>query len=540
MMAMDRERAARLAWTDGTNGIIAATTGGVAVQAGIQVLKDGGNAADAAVTTALAEVVNAGGSYVSFAGVMAALYYDSATGKVYSLNAAFDRPQEEKDSLSIPETGGRTVLVPGFMAGVQAIHDRFGKVPFQDLFKPAINLAEKGEALNALLAWNIESKKDVLSRFPETKRVFTDVTGRFYSIGLLRGPDLFRQPELGVTLRKVASQGADYMYGGEWGRKFVDAIRSIGGKINMGDMKNYKVAWEEPLRSSYRDIQVFAAAPSSLGGGELIEALNLLELADLKKHGHWTNSADSLYRFIQIASCNHVLFKPAMYNGRLLTPQSRVTKETARWIWEQMQNGKWPPVTTAASGDAGGKKHSAAIVVVDRWGNMAVITHSINTDTWGATGLFVDGVSIPDSARFHKQEMQMIGSGARLFDLPSPLIFCQDGKPILGCSTIGAGREKMLQVLVNIFDFGMKPRAAIKVPAFLPSGQWHGGLIARFNKRTFNPKVLDDLRARGITVKEARFGAALQGAWVGIQIDPNNRHFSGAVSPGDSEQVEGY
>ena len=169
MMAADRDRAALPRWTGGTNGIIAATTGGYPVEAGLKVLKEGGNAADAALTTALAETVRAAGSYVSFAGAMVALYYDAHTGKVYSLNAGYNVPLKENDPLSIPPTGGRTVLVPGFMAGVQALHDRFGKLPFQRLFEPSIMLAENGEPVYGLLGWQIQSRKPTLAGFPKRK-----------------------------------------------------------------------------------------------------------------------------------------------------------------------------------------------------------------------------------------------------------------------------------------------------------------------------------------------------------------------------------
>lgn len=101
----------------GTNGLIAATTGGKALEAGLEVLKEGGTAADAAMTTALCEVVQAAGSYVSFAGPLMMVYFEAASGKVYYLDAEYATPLNEKNPHSIPHTGGRTALVPGFMAG---------------------------------------------------------------------------------------------------------------------------------------------------------------------------------------------------------------------------------------------------------------------------------------------------------------------------------------------------------------------------------------------------------------------------------------
>ena len=144
---------------------------------------------------------------ISYAGILMMIYYDAADKKVYSLNAGYNTVQEEKDPLTIPGRGkpsGRSALTTGFFAGVQAAHDRFGKLRFASLFEPAIYLAEKGVVVDRLLGFFIDSQKGVLTRLPETKRVFTKENGEFYKIG-----DLFKQPQLAETLRKVGSQGAD-------------------------------------------------------------------------------------------------------------------------------------------------------------------------------------------------------------------------------------------------------------------------------------------------------------------------------------------
>ena len=162
---------------EGTNGMIAATTGGRAIQAGLEILKEGGSAADAAMTTALCEVVHAAGSYVSFAGPMMMVYYEAASGKAFYMDTEYAVPLNETEPGSIPSKGGRTALVPGFMAGVQAAHDRFGKLAFSRLFEPAISMAADGEKVGAVMEWWIDSKKGVLGRYPETKKIFTRSDG---------------------------------------------------------------------------------------------------------------------------------------------------------------------------------------------------------------------------------------------------------------------------------------------------------------------------------------------------------------------------
>jgi gamma-glutamyltranspeptidase / glutathione hydrolase len=120
----------------------------------LESLKRGGSAADAVLTTALSQVALNAGATVSYAGILTAVYYDSSSGKVYSLNASWNTPRNETDPLSIPPQGtafGRTALVPGFMAGVEALHQRFGRRPFAELFEPSIWLAEQDFPLPPLI-----------------------------------------------------------------------------------------------------------------------------------------------------------------------------------------------------------------------------------------------------------------------------------------------------------------------------------------------------------------------------------------------------
>jgi len=507
-----------------TNGIVAATTGGAATQAGLDILKEGGSAADAAMATALCEVTHAGGSYVSFAGLMMLTYFDVASGKVYFLDAQFQVPLAETNAHSIPKTGGRTALVPGFMAGVQAAHKRFGKVPFARLFEPAIALAEKGETVNRSIEWWINSKKSVLSRLPETKKVFTKPDGKFYVKG-----DLFRQPALAETLRKVAAQGADYMYGGDWGRKFVEVIQQNGGKITREDMTNYQARWEEPVQTTFREYQVFAPSLSTWGGVNNIEALNLLELADLKSSGPYTTSPRSLLWLMQIAECHKMTWqnKPP---GRDLSPRSRATKETAAWIWAQMQSGKWAWLPEGVRKNAA--SHSDGIVVVDQWGNMAVVGHTINTGLWGNTGIFVDGISIPDAASFQPADVARAGPGNHLPNGMNPMLFLRDGKAVLGSSAVGGGLHyKTLQALACVLDFDMDPQAAVDTPAFLPNGVAEG---------SFDSKVLGGVKALGLKVNILSEKEAQWGYWVGVRVNPTNRHLFGGVSRGLESGVAGY
>jgi len=168
---------------------------------------------------------------------------------------------------------------------------------------------------------------------------------------------------------------------------------------------------------------------------------------------------------------------------------------------------------------------------------MAVANHTINTMLWGKTGLFVDGVSIPDSGSFQGPEMAKAGPGNRLPTGMCPLIVCRDGKPFLGSAATGGGlHAKTLQMLANILDFGLDPQTAADMPAFVG---WGAGQV---EANTFDPKVLDGLVKMGLRVEvvSPKQAVVSRGYWAGIRIDPVTRRRQGGVSRGLEGGVAGY
>jgi gamma-glutamyltranspeptidase/glutathione hydrolase len=516
------------ALAEGQNGMVVGTSGPMSVRLGLETLKDGGTAVDAVLATALAQVVECAGSYVSHAGVLSMLYYEASSGKVHHLNAGFNTPREENEPLSIPGGGkpsGRTALVPGFMAGVQAAHDRFGKLTRTEVFAPAIEIAERGFKVNAWLGRTMEARKPVLSRLPASRRIFTKEGDSFYA-----ERDQFHQPELANTLRHVAKQGAAFMYTGEWADQFVAAVQREGGRITHDDMKRYRATWDEPLQTIYRGHQVYVPGFSSHGGVTMIEALHLLQEANLPKRGHYTTTPASLFWLMQISHCQVLDYLPTEtlknFDGLDLTAHSRVKKETAAAIWQRMQGGKWSFAANFREQSTNRPNHSDGIVAVDRWGNVAALTHSINTVIWGNTGLFVGGVSIPDAAGYQQAAIQETRPGERLADAMCPMIVLDGGKPSLGSSVIGGGvHQKTLQVLASLLDFGMDPQLAVEQPAFLLPAFPEGPPVAQVERGKFDAPVLEGVRALGQRISELskQEADAFLGYWVGIQIAPTSK-----------------
>ena len=531
----------------GSRAMIVGTSEPLAIHAGLEALRHGGNAADAALTTALAQVVLSAGAAISYAGILTAVYYDAESGKVYTLNASYNTVQNEKDPLSIPGMGehsGRTALVPGYMAGVQALHDRFGKLPFSALFDPAIWIAENGVPVGSVVSFWISSQKNFITRLPETKRVFTKPDGELYKYG-----ELFRQPELAATLRKVATQGSAYMYKGEWAHHFVGLVQREGGKMTLDDLAAYRPLWTEPLQAAYRDYQVVLLGPPNTGGFITLGALQLAEVAGLKKYGHYATSPEALYDLIQIERTTEVFANMPSSARQKNFPEvdpslaSLLNPKAAERFWTRIRSKMVPQPLADPS-----PHHSAGIVAVDEQGNVACILHSINGVLWGATGIFVDGVSIPDSAVFQQRPILDAGPGMRLPESTNPLIVLKGGKPVLASVAIGWGLHNVtIENLINILDFGMDPQTAVNQPN--TRGPFVGVIAntpgkPEFEKEAivqgqFPQSVIDGVEARGQAIKLVD-ERAQPGYWIGIQIEPNSHKLKGAGTPLLPALVEGY
>ena len=251
---------------------------------------------------------------------------------------------------------------------------------------------------------------------------------------------------------------------------------------------------------------------------------------------------------MQIGNCQILDYLPAetlkSFAGLDLTPASRVKRETSAAIWQRMQTGEWPFAAKLRKEDDLPPNHSDGVVVADHWGNMAVVTHSIYTVTWGDTGLFVGGISIPDAGAIHQSAIERAGPGNRLADGMCPLIVLGgEGKPVLGSSAIGGGlHQKTLQVLSSVLDFGIDPQVAVEQPAFLLPDASADQLVAQVDRSSFDGKLLDAVRRLGQPIRELtrQEAGAYRGYWVGVQIAPQSKLRRGIGSREIPSVAEGY
>jgi gamma-glutamyltranspeptidase/glutathione hydrolase len=536
---------------EGSAGAVTVAYNGLAARAGLEALQRGGNAIDAAMTAALTQVALTAGAPISYFGILSLVYYDAATGKTHTMNAEWNTVRGETDAATIPGKidlsseqavrgtvpSGRTALVGGFMKGVEAAHRRFGKLPFGDLFDPAIYVAEHGIPVTHDLAWFFEMRAEDLHRLPATRAILMKPDGTSY----LQGDTLY-QRELAKTLRAVAAHGADYMYKGPWAKKLVAAVQADGGKMALEDLAAYEVTWGEPIAGSIGEYEIRTNPPPNMGGVGMIEAQNLARAAGLVADGHWTKSPVALRKALDLSQLIFIDYLPdalrqQLFPGLDLSPTARLTAAHATELWARFQAGAVPFRWKTPE-----LNHSDDVVVIDRHGNIAALTQSINCVFWGKTAINIDGISIGDPASFQQAQIAKLRPGARLPGPTEQGILFKNGSPVLGFASMGSGlHHRTFQALLNITAFGMSVREAIDAPDFFypQINATTGELTLTVPQGRYPKSVLD---ATGLAYREIDAAAARlsgEGLWVGISRDPatgrleagsSNRNNSAAVA----------
>ncbi|MCW3849093.1 gamma-glutamyltransferase family protein [Sphingomonas sp. LB-2] len=500
-------------------GIVAGTASPIAVEAGAQVLREGGTAADAAATTALVQVTTMLGANVSPAGVLQLVYYEARTGKVHVLDAGWGTWRGETSPATIPDTdlslvtgraatlkpgpAGRKMLVPGFMAGIEAMHTRFGRLPFRRLFDPAIWYADHGVPVTGLLAAYFSIGTAKLMETPEGRRFAKPGGADFPKLG-----ERYLQPELANLYKAVAAHGAREMYRGRWARHYVDAVRSAGGAAAMADMRAYAPRWGKPLETAFDGATVMGPDARNTSSCAALEALNLIG------HAKAVGEAEAFRATalaLRVAIFSHwgpaaaAFEKAAGIGGSCTARMSPAYGSIASGAMETMLGGTADPAPEG--------HHSASVVVVDRWGNVAALVHSSNTAVWGDSGMVVDGVPLPVPASNYRHLLVGLTPGARVPSDMAPVIVLQGGKPVLAVATIGSsvvpetvrlvatlGRPGSLAAILGapplLLNYEEQSLPLMGREEFVPAGR-------------YSPAMLNAVRAGGLRVREVDAQRAL-------------------------------
>lgn len=487
----------------------------LSAHAGLQTLRAGGSAADAAVVMATVDTVVLPGTS-TLGGTMTALFYEAATGRMHALNAGLNRVLARAGAAPYDHTAdrdtGRAVLVPGVIAGLEALWRRFGALPWAALWRPAIDVAREGFPIYPFYRDTLERRRDVILRYPEGRAIFTP-TGRLPNVG-----ETFRQPRLAGTLGHIATEGAAYIYHGTWADRFVAAVRAAGGLMSREDLERYAVRWEEPLAGTYLGYELQATPPPHYGGAMLAFELNVAEALDLHRRPPRMASARTFFDEIQIWKAAMAIEALAV-DPRAVTPDARAAMEDIL----SKQHGRRVAERIRASGTTETPQsrgtHSHHVVAVDAAGNMATATHTVQADAWGDSGLFIDGIA-PNSTAY-----QLLTwcpePGGRIAEPLSAYIVLHDGKPLLAAGAISLGAfAASLQTTIDVLAHGRSIAEAIAAPRW---GHYE------FDVRTlqfgeaigvesgFAAALLDEVEALGQPL--LRDGWADTGIWTAIGRD---------------------
>jgi gamma-glutamyltranspeptidase/glutathione hydrolase len=537
-----RELARAAALLQQTPAVVAAANP-LAVDAAIEILRQGGSAADAAVAIqAMLGLVEPQSSGVGGGGFM--LYYNAASGEVAALDGREKAPAGAAPDMFLDAQGkplsyvtavrsGRSTGVPGAMALLFAAHERVGVLPWRELFTPAIRAATNGFKVSARLAGYL-APDFVFAPTADVRALFARPNGE-----ALREGDLFKNPEYARTLRRIATEGVSALYKGSIADAIVKRTHAdpLPGTMTLADLAAYHADWEQPLCRPYRDYSVCVPPPPS-SGVSLLELLAMLDDTDIAKRGPtdpqaWFEFAEASR--LMYADRDRYVADPAFISvpvERLLDPG--YLAERARLIGARA--GPAPVAGTFAAvrrgadatREAAGTSH---FVVMDAHGNVAAMTTTVES-VFGSgrtvagfvlNNQLTDFSSLPNDD--HGPVANAVQGSKRPRSSMAPVIVLdQDhhfvaalGSP--GGSAILAYNAK---TVVGVLAWGLSMQAAIELPNLIARGNDFVGELGRFS-----PQLLAGLSARGIEVTS---GHAEGSGLHGIRKKPDGSYEGGADS----------
>jgi len=464
----------------GTHGMVS-TASPLASEAAFDVLKNGGNAIDAAIAAAFAiGVVEPDGSGIGGGGCM--LVYLEKEKKTFYINF-YQKASEKIEEVDWKYGEGdspKIVLVPGNVAGLTTALKEFGTMELKDIMKYAIEYAENGFPIDKTLATILLDNYELLEKNDELKKAFLP-TG----FPLMEGETLV-QKDLAKTLRIISEKGAKGFYEGEIAKRISEGVTSNGGRITLNDLKNYKAEIGEPIKGSYRGYEVVTAnVPQS--GVALIETLNMFEFINFKKLGHYTESPMALHLMSEsllrsYADRYYYVGDPKFSDIPVAGLASKVYAfnrfqdidffKTDEAGYRKTEPGDpyefMPAVPDYKETDSEKSGHTTHISVIDKDGNMVALTQTLGT--FFGSGYSVAGIIFNDSySNFSSRvDANKLAPNKTPRSTISPTFLLKDGEPFLAIGTPGGGRiiAALAEIIVNIVDFGMSAESANQAPRF--------------------------------------------------------------------------
>ena len=494
------------------NGMVASEQE-LATQIGVDILKAGGNAVDAAVAVGFALAValpNAGN--IGGGGFM--MVHDSKSGKDIALDFREVAPRGASRNMYL-DAGGKVidgkslythyaVGVPGTVAGMTHALSRWGSMPLARVMAPAIALADKGYPVSVTLAKTLEQEKKNMGHWPATQAVF-------WKNGTpLQSGERLVQKDLAQSLRLISQQGAKAFYEGAIAQKIVAEMAPHANALSLQDLRDYKVAEREPVRGSYRGYQIVTMPPPSSGGAHLIQILNMMEHWPMNQWG--ADSAQSVHYMTEAmklayADRSEYLGDPDFVKIPL---KGLISKSYANELAASIKPQQARPTKDIRPGrpQPYESDQTTHYSVVDKAGNAVAVTYTLNTNFGSGivargTGILLNNEMDDFSAKpgvanaygLVGGDANAVQAGKRPLSSMTPTLVLKDGKPVLVTGSPGGARiiTTVLQQVVNHIDFGMNPAEAAATPRF--HHQWTPDELRV--EKGFSPDTLALLRQWG-------------------------------------------
>lgn len=527
------------------NGM-AATSQPLATQIAIDILKKGGSAVDAAIAANAAQgLMEPTGNGIG--GDLFAIVWDNKTKKLYGLNASGRSPAtltleefRKRNLESIPPFGPLPVTVPGCVDGWFELHQRFGRLPMQEVLAPAIEYCHDGFPVTEVIAAGWSGSKKTFEKYPGF------LTTYFPNGKGPRTGDVFKNPMLGKTLQKIADNGRDEFYRGSIARTIGDYMQRHGGFLTYEDLAAHRSEWVDPVSTNYRGYDVWEIPPNGQGIAAL-QMLNVLEGYDLKKAGF--GSADHLHWF---AEAKKLAFED---RARLYADMDFVDVPVNRLISKDYANERRKLIDdnrAAKQYDPGlpyTLEHGDTIflTVADKDRNMVSLIQS-NYRGFGS-GMCPDelGFCLQDRGQLFDLKEGRFNTYApkkRPFHTIIPSFITKDGAPYMSFGVMGGAVQPQghTQIVINMIDFGMNTQEAGDAPRIVhhgssePTGQQmtDGGNVAL--ESGFGQKVRAELKRRGHKVTSG----GSYGGYQAIRYDAKRGVYFGASESRKDGSAIGY
>ena len=527
------------------NGMVASSHP-LATQIGIEILKNGGNAIDAAIAVnaalGLMEPTGCG-----IGGDLFAIVWDPKTKKLHGLNASGPSPQSlsldyflDNDYEGVPFYGALPVSVPGAVAGWFALHRKFGNLSMDQILSPAIQYAEKGFPLTELIAHYMERsvKRFIKSNYPNIKETYLQPNGGKLAVE----GEIFKNPLLAKTYKTIANKGEQGFYSGTIARAIADEVQQQGGFLTTEDLSAYKVEWIDPVSINYRGYDIWELPPNGQG----IAALQMLKILE-----------GFNFSEIDFGSSEHL---------HLFTEAKKLAFEDRAKFYADMAFAK-VPIKTLLSDDYADQRraliqekasmYSAGqlsagetiyMTVADKEGYMVSL---IQSNYYGmGSGVVPEGVGFMLQNRgalfsLDENHANVYAPGKRPFHTIIPAFVTKDGVPFLSFGVMGGDFQPQghSQIVMNVIDFGMNIQEAGDAPRW----DHKGSSSPRGNKAKNSGKIrvesgisyetIRQLMARG---HDVGFASGIYGGYQAILWDAKNKVYRGASESRKDGQVSGY